>query len=89
MEKELSFESQSYNIYEDQASVSQELKSKTMSCMQLTKAATCVSVSKAQPVDYNYYDGTLLIDCRPRKDHKRKTDSGDTTGRPDKDSQKR
>lgn len=66
MEKELSFETDSYNIYEENPSNSIENmqnhnKSKTLSYLKVTKD-TNKSISKDNFKDYNDYYGYLILD---------------------------
>ena len=73
MEKELSFEAESYNIYEDPPNNSLEIiqnnKSKTLSYLKVTKEFTNKSISKQNLQDFNDYYGELIIDFH-RKDGK-------------------
>lgn len=75
MEKELSFESEAYNIYEEGPSVSEILqnnKSKTQSALKVTKQftnkSTNKSTSKEECFYLSEYFGPLIIDFK--KDHK-------------------
>lgn len=76
MEKELSFESESYNIYVDNPSISLDNlhtnKSKTLSNLKITKD-TNKSTSKDNHHDFNEYYGELIIDFRIK--NKTKTSS--------------
>ena len=73
MEKELSFQAESYNIYEDPPNNSLEIiqnnKSKTLSYLKVTKEFTNKSISKQNLQDFNDYYGELIIDFH-RKDGK-------------------
>lgn len=72
MEKELSFESELFNIYEENnvsaSDVLQMNKSKTQSCLKLTKESTNKSTnkstSKEDVVILSDYFGPLIIDFR-------------------------
>ena len=76
MEKELSFESESYNVYEDNPSISVDNiptnKSKTLSNLKITND-TNKSISKDHFHNFNEYYGQLIIDFRVK--NKTKTSS--------------
>jgi hypothetical protein len=74
MEKELSFEAESYNIYGDNSTSTEIVhsnKSKTLSLLRLTKEYTNKSISKENLQDFNDYYGDLIIEFR-KKDTKTK-----------------
>lgn len=74
-EKQLSFETELYNIYEDYQNNSTEIvhnnKSKTLSYLKVTKEFTNKSISKESHQDFNDYHGELIIDFQ-KKDQKNK-----------------
>jgi hypothetical protein len=77
MEKELSFESELYNVYEDNPSLENEgvqgNKSKTYSCLKLAKEetnkSTNKSTSKEEAFYINEYYGPLIIDFKRDSKH--------------------
>ena len=76
MQKELSFESTVYNVYEDNPNISTQIvpnnKSKTYSCLKITKEQTIKSTNKStlkeDGLDLDDYYGSLIIDFK--KDRK-------------------